>query len=48
MAEIQPGLGFGNLAGGVGFLAFPLNCVPGDVPVWEIAGEKPVPGYSKG
>ena len=36
--------GFGNLASGVGFLAFLLNCAPGDVPVWDIAGEKPVLG----
>ena len=36
--------GFGNLASGVGFLAFPLHRVPGDVPVWEIAEEEPVLG----
>lgn len=36
--------GFGNLASGVGLLAFPLHRVPGDVPVWEIAGEEPVLG----
>src|SRR5580704_9185970 len=36
--------GFGNLASGVGFLAFLLNCVTGDVLAWEIAGEEPVRG----
>jgi hypothetical protein len=35
---------FGNLASGVGFLAFLLNCVTGDVPVWETAGKEPVLG----
>jgi len=31
-------------AAGVGFLAFLLNCVTGDVLAWEIAGEEPVLG----
>jgi len=45
MAQRMRCNGFGNLASGVGFLAFPLNCVSGDVPVWEIAGEEPVLGF---
>jgi hypothetical protein len=36
--------GFGDFASDLGFLAFPFNCVPGDVPVWEIAGEEPMLG----